>query len=74
MRQDLTLFFFFLCSSLSDSNEAVKALTYGDVGEDLNTFCSKLVPILERLEVLREVFIIITVTWDINFTIMLINK
>ncbi|KAL7600679.1 hypothetical protein Lser_V15G24008 [Lactuca serriola] len=51
----LNIFFIhFQNSSLSDSNEAVKALTYGDVGEDLNTFCSKLVPILERLEVLRE--------------------
>ncbi|XP_024980449.1 nuclear pore complex protein NUP205 isoform X1 [Cynara cardunculus var. scolymus] len=44
-------------SSSSESGEAVKALTYGskeEAVEDLDSFCSKLVPILERLEVLRE--------------------
>lgn len=45
----------FFDSSLSDSSQAVKALTYGDAQEDLNSFCSKLLPILERLEVLKEV-------------------
>ncbi|GJT14683.1 nuclear pore complex protein NUP205 isoform X1, partial [Tanacetum coccineum] len=44
-------------SSSSDSGEGIKAITYGSksvVEEDLNSFCSKLLPILERLEVLRE--------------------
>ncbi|PWA94300.1 Nucleoporin Nup186/Nup192/Nup205 [Artemisia annua] len=44
-------------SSSSDSGEGIKAITYGSKGvveEDLNSFCSKLLPILERLEALRE--------------------
>lgn len=44
-------------SIISDSSQAVKALTYGSnsqVEEDMITFCSKLLPILERLEVLKE--------------------
>nr|GEW31502.1 nuclear pore complex protein NUP205 [Tanacetum cinerariifolium] len=44
-------------SSSSDSGEGIKAITYGSksvVEDDLNSFCVKLLPILERLEVLRE--------------------
>nr|XP_043623465.1 nuclear pore complex protein NUP205 isoform X2 [Erigeron canadensis] len=44
-------------SSISDSSQAVKALAYGstgEIGEDLESFCSKLIPILERLELLKE--------------------
>ncbi|KAL4589768.1 hypothetical protein LXL04_002678 [Taraxacum kok-saghyz] len=49
---NIFLIHFQTSSLLSDSGEAVKALTYRE--DDLSTFCSKLVPILERLEVLRE--------------------
>ncbi|GJV66147.1 hypothetical protein Tco_1476975, partial [Tanacetum coccineum] len=44
-------------SSFSDSGEGIKAIIYGSMDvleEDLNSFCSKLLPILEILEVLRE--------------------
>ncbi|XP_071686120.1 nuclear pore complex protein NUP205 isoform X2 [Rutidosis leptorrhynchoides] len=44
-------------NSLPDSSQANKALTYAstrEVEDDLNAFCSKLLPIVERLEVLRE--------------------
>ncbi|GJY89684.1 ABC transporter I family member 10-like protein [Tanacetum coccineum] len=45
-------------SSFSDFGECIKAITYGSMDvleEDLNSFCSKFLLVLEILEVLREV-------------------
>ncbi|KAI3724368.1 hypothetical protein L2E82_36140 [Cichorium intybus] len=48
-------FLYMIFSCLAESNEADMVITYGSVGIDLNAICSKILPILERLEQLREV-------------------
>lgn len=54
------LYFLLLCSSVvSNSTETMKAKTYGaksDSGDDICLLCGKLIPILERLELLNEVY------------------
>ncbi|KAL4567725.1 hypothetical protein LXL04_023317 [Taraxacum kok-saghyz] len=49
----LRILIHFQTSSLSDFSGGVKALTYEEE-DDPCTFCLKLVPMLERLEVLRQ--------------------
>lgn len=44
---------------MDDSSQPTKAITYGtkgDLKEDDSYLCGKLVPVLERLELLTEVF------------------
>lgn len=44
-------------SIVSDSSEAMRTITYGaksDSGQDISLLCGKLIPILERLELLSE--------------------
>lgn len=53
-------FLLFPCGSsiVSDSSEAMRTITYGaksDSGQDISLLSGKLIPILERLELLSEV-------------------
>lgn len=55
---ELLIFLFIGSSVVSDSSGTMKMITYGaksDLGQDISMFCGKLIPTLERLELLSEV-------------------